>query len=156
MWAVPERHVGRPPARQLHAHAGVGLDVAHPVGVASALGKQPERLAVQPFTDGRKLRLSGAPLGGLEQGVSGIRDSDAEGEPHERVHDGRLQPMDAAPPAEVTEQSGHVTRIASAVDMTMRTDDQVVASSYRAPSRAKSERGCRKCRARGSDRLDQP
>jgi hypothetical protein len=86
---------GGPPASRLHTDASVRLDVTHPNCVATALGKQPERIALQPVANRREPRRAGAPPRRLEQGVSGIREPETEHEPDQRVHDRPLQRMHA-------------------------------------------------------------
>jgi hypothetical protein len=69
----------------LDTDAGIGLDVPHPVGVAPALGDQPERLALQAVTHGRAPRKVGTPAGRLQEGVAWNRDSQVPRQPDDRI-----------------------------------------------------------------------
>ena len=55
--------------------AGIGLKVPQPVGGSPALGHQPEGLAIKAIAHGCTPRQSGAPPGGLQQGVARNGDS---------------------------------------------------------------------------------
>jgi hypothetical protein len=82
---------GRAQPAYLDADAGMGLDVPHPVGPAAPLRDEPEGLAIQAVADGRAPRLSRAPPGRLQQGITRNRDVQVPGQPDDRIDQPLLQ-----------------------------------------------------------------
>ena len=67
----------------------------------------------------------------MGQGIAGIRDSEREGEPDDRVHERVLQSVDASLLSDAPGCSGHAGSVHPAVAVVMRNADHAVPHRHR-------------------------